>query len=137
MLLITEDEPLRVRERALDTPPPSIAELVLTVESSTMAEPTFCIPPPSPLISLPSAELPFTVECTSVIVPWSLEIPPPPSVVDAAELEAHCRLHLGKQKRPRQIEVVAELPKNFLGKVLRRKLRETPAVSADGQGQSV
>jgi long-chain acyl-CoA synthetase len=39
-------------------------------------------------------------------------------------LEGHCRLHLGKQKRPRRIEIVAELPKNFLGKVLRRKLRE-------------
>ena len=44
--------------------------------------------------------------------------------LDVAALEAHCRLHLGKHKRPRQIEVVAELPKNFLGKVLRRKLRE-------------
>jgi long-chain acyl-CoA synthetase len=44
--------------------------------------------------------------------------------LDAAALEAHCRLHLGKQKRPRRIDIVAELPKNFLGKVLRRKLRE-------------
>ena len=47
--------------------------------------------------------------------------------LDAAALEAHCRLHLGKQKRPRRIEVVTELPKNFLGKVLRRKLREPAA----------
>ncbi len=44
--------------------------------------------------------------------------------LDAAALEGYCRLHLGKQKRPRRIEIVAELPKNFLGKVLRRKLRE-------------
>ena len=51
--------------------------------------------------------------------------------LDAAALENHCRLHLGKQKRPRQIEVVAELPKNFLGKVLRRKLRE-PAAPSNG-----
>jgi long-chain acyl-CoA synthetase len=52
-----------------------------------------------------------------------------------ASLEAHCKLHLGKQKRPRQFEVVAELPKNFLGKVLRRKLRESAApVSGNGQG---
>ncbi|HZY89639.1 MAG TPA: hypothetical protein VFE78_32760, partial [Gemmataceae bacterium] len=36
------------------------------------------------------------------------------------------------EKRPRQIEVVSELPKNFLGKVLRRKLREAPAVNGDG-----
>ena len=44
--------------------------------------------------------------------------------LDAAAIEGHCRLHLGKQKRPKQIEIVAELPKNFLGKVLRRKLRD-------------
>ena len=44
--------------------------------------------------------------------------------LDVAALEAHCRLHLSKHKRPRRIEVVRELPKNFLGKVLRRKLRE-------------
>jgi long-chain acyl-CoA synthetase len=47
-------------------------------------------------------------------------------------LEDHCRQHLGKHKRPRQIEVVAELPKNFLGKVLRRKLREGATPSANG-----
>jgi long-chain acyl-CoA synthetase len=56
------------------------------------------------------------------------------STIDLASLEIHCKLHLGKQKRPRQIEVVGELPKNFLGKVLRRKLRESPA-SVNGNGQ--
>jgi long-chain acyl-CoA synthetase len=45
--------------------------------------------------------------------------------LDVAALERFCTEHLGKHKRPRQIEVVQELPKNFLGKVLRRKLRET------------
>jgi long-chain acyl-CoA synthetase len=44
--------------------------------------------------------------------------------VDVPGLEAYCKEHLGKHKRPRQIEVITELPKNFLGKVLRRKLRE-------------
>src|SRR5439155_1125766 len=44
--------------------------------------------------------------------------------VDLAALEKHCAQHLARQKRPRQIEVVRELPKNFLGKVQRRKLRE-------------
>ena len=29
-----------------------------------------------------------------------------------AALQQHCADHLGKQKRPRQIEVVKELPKN-------------------------
>ncbi len=44
--------------------------------------------------------------------------------LDVAALERFCGEHLGKHKRPRQFEVVSELPKNFLGKVLRRKLRE-------------
>src|SRR5207249_1944942 len=44
--------------------------------------------------------------------------------VDLAGLELHCQTHLGKHKRPRRFEIVAELPKNFLGKVLRRRLRE-------------
>jgi len=44
--------------------------------------------------------------------------------VNLADLEAHCLQHLGKHKRPRHIEVVRELPKNFLGKVQRRRLRE-------------
>jgi long-chain acyl-CoA synthetase len=56
--------------------------------------------------------------------------------LDLVSLEGHCKLHLGKQKRPRQIEVVRELPKNFLGKVLRRKLRESP-VSVNGNGHQV
>ncbi len=47
--------------------------------------------------------------------------------LDPAALEAYCKLHLGKHKRPKRIEIVPELPKNFLGKVLRRKLREEPA----------
>ena len=44
--------------------------------------------------------------------------------VNLPSLEAHCLQHLGKQKRPRQFEIVKELPKNFLGKIQRRRLRE-------------
>jgi long-chain acyl-CoA synthetase len=47
--------------------------------------------------------------------------------IDLEALQGHCRQHLGKHKQPRRFEVVNALPKNFLGKVLRRKLRETPA----------
>jgi long-chain acyl-CoA synthetase len=57
----------------------------------------------------------------------ALVVPRTGSHLEASELMEHCKLHLGKHKRPRQIEIVAELPKNFLGKVLRRKLREVPA----------
>jgi long-chain acyl-CoA synthetase len=44
--------------------------------------------------------------------------------VDVKALEQYCQQHLSKHKRPRQITVVRELPKNFLGKVQRRKVRE-------------
>jgi long-chain acyl-CoA synthetase len=54
----------------------------------------------------------------------ALVVARPGSGLDIAALEAHCQQHLGKQKRPRQIEIVDALPKNFLGKIQRRRLRE-------------
>jgi long-chain acyl-CoA synthetase len=56
----------------------------------------------------------------------ALVVPRAGRQVDVNSLEEHCQLHLGKHKRPRLFEVVDELPRNFLGKVLRRKLREAP-----------
>jgi long-chain acyl-CoA synthetase len=47
--------------------------------------------------------------------------------INVSALEAHCASHLAKHKRPRLIEVASELPKNFLGKVQRRRLREALA----------
>ncbi len=45
-------------------------------------------------------------------------------------VEAHCEQHLAKHKRPRLIEIAgADLPRNFLGKVFRRKLREVHAAT--------
>jgi long-chain acyl-CoA synthetase len=44
--------------------------------------------------------------------------------INLSALESHCLQHLGKHKRPRQFEIVQELPKNFLGKIQRRQLRE-------------
>lgn len=40
--------------------------------------------------------------------------------------------HLAKHKRPRLVEVVPTLPRSFLGKVVRRKLREQPAAPDAG-----
>jgi long-chain acyl-CoA synthetase len=54
----------------------------------------------------------------------ALVVPRPGAKIQLGQLESHCLQHLGKQKRPKQIEVVHELPKNFLGKVQRRRLRE-------------
>jgi long-chain acyl-CoA synthetase len=56
--------------------------------------------------------------------------------INLSSLEAFCRQHLGSHKRPRQIEIVGELPKNFLGKVLRRKLREGATISVSGNGHA-
>jgi long-chain acyl-CoA synthetase len=51
---------------------------------------------------------------------------------DLAALERYAAEHLSKHKRPRKIEVVRELPKNFLGKIQRRKLRE----ASNGNGHT-
>jgi acyl-coenzyme A synthetase/AMP-(fatty) acid ligase len=42
----------------------------------------------------------------------------------AAELQAHVKRVTAPYKYPREIEFVAELPKNASGKLLRRVLRE-------------
>ena len=44
---------------------------------------------------------------------------------DLSELMSHCRDHLAAHKRPRRIEQCKDdLPRSFLGKVIRRKLKE-------------
>ena len=48
----------------------------------------------------------------------------PGATFDRATFDAYVKEHLSKQKRPRIVEVVqGDLPRNFLGKVLRRHLR--------------
>lgn len=52
--------------------------------------------------------------------------------LDPAEIQAFCRARLGGYQVPKRIEVVATLPKNASGKILKRELRrfygaETPA----------
>src|SRR5947208_1548455 len=65
----------------------------------------------------------------------ALVVPRVGTKLDLGALEEHCRLHLGKHKRPKQVEVVTELPKNFLGKVLRRRLREGDTIATpNGNG---
>jgi long-chain acyl-CoA synthetase len=45
--------------------------------------------------------------------------------MDVSALRLHCEQHLSTHKRPRRyVECKAGLPKNFLGKVIRRKIRE-------------
>jgi long-chain acyl-CoA synthetase len=66
----------------------------------------------------------------------ALVVPRAGRALSVAALEGHCREHLSKHKRPRHIELVKELPKNFLGKILRRKLREQTAPTGNGQAGS-
>jgi long-chain acyl-CoA synthetase len=44
--------------------------------------------------------------------------------VEPRELLAFCRERLAPHRVPREIEIRTELPKNLIGKVLRRKLIE-------------
>jgi acyl-CoA synthetase (AMP-forming)/AMP-acid ligase II len=48
----------------------------------------------------------------------------PGATLDAADLDRHLRTRIGGFKIPRSFEVVAALPRNASGKVLRRQLRE-------------
>ncbi|MEC3982791.1 AMP-binding protein [Amycolatopsis sp. H20-H5] len=48
----------------------------------------------------------------------------PGSVADPADLVAYCRERLAAYKYPREVEVLAELPKTVSGKILRRELRD-------------
>ena len=45
------------------------------------------------------------------------------SAVTADELAAHCKQRLAAYKYPREVEIIAELPKTVTGKILRRELR--------------
>lgn len=49
----------------------------------------------------------------------------PGAAADPAELVAYCEERLAAYKYPRQVEVLAELPKTATGKILRRELKAT------------
>jgi len=51
-------------------------------------------------------------------------VPRPGMQIVTAELDALCLEHIGRFKRPKRYEIVASLPKNNYGKVLKRALRE-------------
>ncbi|MBS1887133.1 MAG: AMP-binding protein [Actinobacteria bacterium] len=53
--------------------------------------------------------------------------------VTAEELGAHVKANLASYKTPREVEFLAELPRNATGKVLKRELRAREASSRDAQ----
>lgn len=50
--------------------------------------------------------------------------------VNARQMTAHCELHLAKYKLPKEYVMLEELPKSAAGKVLKRLLPQTEAVTA-------
>jgi fatty-acyl-CoA synthase len=56
---------------------------------------------------------------TAVIVPGDPGRPPA-----AADIVAACRQELGRYKVPKQVEFMAELPLNTVGKVAKKELRQ-------------
>lgn len=50
-------------------------------------------------------------------------VPEPGATLDPAALDAQCLEHIARFKRPKRYEVVADLPKNAYGKVLKTELR--------------
>ena len=57
-------------------------------------------------------------------VPKAVVVAAPGQAVDAEALLAHCRTHLAAFKCPKSVDVLAELPRNPTGKVLKKDLRK-------------
>lgn len=60
----------------------------------------------------------------------------PDTDVSPEALQTHCREHLAAYETPRFIEFVDELPRNFLGKVLKYRMRQPEATAGGGNGRS-
>jgi fatty-acyl-CoA synthase len=65
---------------------------------------------------------PYWVEAVTAVV-----VLKPGAAVTPDELIEHARSRLAGYKRPKYVELVATLPKNPSGKILKRDLRETYA----------
>ena len=52
--------------------------------------------------------------------------------LDEAALDAHCRAHIARFKRPKAYFAVPDLPKNNYGKVLKTELRKRLEEGAGG-----
>ena len=55
--------------------------------------------------------------------PVAFVVPAPDVALSAEDVDAFARKHLSRFKVPRDVVIIEELPRNALGKVLRRELR--------------
>lgn len=68
------------------------------------------------VIGIPDAEFGESVKAFCELKPGC--------IVTGEELLAHCRDGLASYKRPKSIDIINELPRNAMGKLLKRELRE-------------
>ena len=61
-------------------------------------------------------------------------VPRPGASIDADEVVTFCRERMANYKVPRAVEVVASLPRNASGKVLKVELRESAGAASSGVG---
>jgi len=57
------------------------------------------------------------------------------SDVSAEALQNHCRMHLAPYETPRKIEFVDALPRSYLGKVLKYRMRQAYDGQPGGNGE--
>ena len=58
-------------------------------------------------------------------------VPRAGAVIDADDIDAHCRARMAAFKRPRRVMVVEGLPKTATGKIRRFALRDALAAAQD------
>ncbi|HET7500969.1 MAG TPA: AMP-binding protein [Kofleriaceae bacterium] len=81
---------------------------------------------------------PAVADCAVIAhdgAPIAFVVARPASAVVPAELVLHCRRQLAAHLVPAQIHVIAELPRNINGKLMRRTLRELAAAPASSTGR--
>jgi acyl-CoA synthetase (AMP-forming)/AMP-acid ligase II len=70
-------------------------------------------------------------------VPKAVVVAAPGEILDVDALLGYCRAHLAAFKRPKSVDVVAELPRNPTGKILKKDLRKPYWVGHERAGVSI
>ena len=70
-------------------------------------------------------------------VPKAVVVAAPGATIDTERCSAWCREHLAAFKCPKTIDVVAELPRNPTGKILKKELRNPYWAGHERSGVSI